>query len=137
MIAMAVMLPALIPMVFGAAFRSAVLPAEITLFASLFKGAQQVLGGGAAALGSPMLGSKANLSALGITVILLYLLVPRLGIVGAALSTAAAYLVELAVVIYGLHCTHLISPLNLFRVRANDIIPERRWMNLVRGSEPL
>jgi len=137
LVAMGAVLPALIPFVFGSAFRSAILAAEILLFASLFKGATQVLGGGAAALGNPWLGSKANLSALVITLVLLYLLLPALGIVGAAIATAAAYFVELTVVIYGLHRTHSISPLSLFRLNLNDMITERRWMSLVTGGESL
>jgi O-antigen/teichoic acid export membrane protein len=109
-----------VPLIFGGRFRPAVWPAEILLLASLFKGAEQVLGGGAGALGNPWLSSKANLTALVITGGLLYALLPTLGIMGAAIASAAAYLAELSVVLYGLHRTHSISTLSLFRVgRAN------------------
>jgi O-antigen/teichoic acid export membrane protein len=119
-VVIAVALPTIVPLVFGARFHPAVWPAEVLLLASLFKGAQQVLGGGAGALGNPWLGSKANMAALVITLGLLYALLPTLGIMGAAIATAAAYLVELSVVLYGLHRAHAISPLSLFRVgRAN------------------
>jgi O-antigen/teichoic acid export membrane protein len=120
MVVIAVALPTIMPLVFGGRFRPAVWPAEVLLLASLFKGAEQVLGGGAAALGNPWLGSKANMTALAVTLGLLGALLPTLGIMGAAIATAAAYLVELSVVLYGLHRTHAISLLSLFRVgRAN------------------
>jgi O-antigen/teichoic acid export membrane protein len=120
-LAIAVALPTILPLVFGARFRPAVWPAEILLLASLFKGAEQVLGGGAAALGNPWLGSKANMTALVFTLLLLYTLLPRFGITGAAIATAAAYFVELSVVLYGLHRTHAISPLSLFRVDRRNL----------------
>ena len=116
MVVIAVALPTIVPLVFGARFRPAVWPAEVLLLAALFKGAEQVLGGAAAALGNPWLGSKANTTAMVITVGLLYALLPNFGIMGAAIATAAAYFVELSVVISGLHRTHAISPLTLFRV---------------------
>jgi O-antigen/teichoic acid export membrane protein len=120
MLVIAAALPTIVPLIFGGRFRPAVWPAEILLLASLFKGAEQVLGGGAGALGNPWLSSKANLTALVITGGLLYALLPTLGIMGAAIASAAAYLAELSVVLYGLHRTHSISTLSLFRVgRAN------------------
>jgi len=120
-VVIAVALPTIVPLVFGGRFRPAVWPAEVLLLASLFKGAEQVLGGGAGALGNPWLGSKANLAALVITVGLLYALLPALGIMGAAIATAAAYLVELSVVLYGLHRAHAISPISLFRVSRTNM----------------
>jgi Na+-driven multidrug efflux pump len=40
---------------------------------------------------------------------------------GAAIATAAAYFVELSVVLYGLHRAHAISPLSLFRAERRDL----------------
>ncbi|MDX6404385.1 MAG: hypothetical protein QOH70_1840 [Blastocatellia bacterium] len=121
MLAMAVILPLLIPIIFGRAFSPAIWPAEVLLLASCFKGAEQVLGGGAGASGNPWLGSKASLVALVVTVGLLYALLRRIGIMGAAIATAAAYLAELTVVIYGLRRTHSISPGSLFRFNFKDL----------------
>lgn len=120
-LAIGLALPTILPLVFGARFRPAVWPAEILLLASLFKGAEQVLGGGAGALGNPWLGSKASLTALVFTLVLLYILLPKFGIMGAAIATAAAYFVELSVVLYGLHRAHAISPLSLFRAQRRDL----------------
>ena len=120
--AIAVLLPAAIPVVFGASFRGAIWPAEVLLLGSFFIGAKEVLGGGAQALGNPWLGSKAQVIALVVTVTLLYLLLPRLGIMGAAIATAAAYWTQLAVVAHGLRQAHGISLRQLFRFRIADLI---------------
>src|SRR6266516_2274579 len=122
-LAIGVLLPFAIPLVFGPGFKPSVWPAEVLLLASFFMGAKQVLGGGAQALGNPWLISKGNLTALVITVVLLYALLPVIGLMGAAIATAAAYLAELTVVIYGLRRTHSISPGSLFRFKLDDLNP--------------
>jgi O-antigen/teichoic acid export membrane protein len=109
-------LPIVIPFIFGASFRSSVLPAEILLLASTFMGAKNVLSSGALALGDPWLMSKANMIALPVTLGFLLVLLPVWGLTGAAAASAAAYLAELAVVIYGLKRRHSISAAGLFRV---------------------
>lgn len=119
--AIGVGLPVAIPIVFGAGFRDSIWPAEVLLLGSCVVGAKQVLAGGAQALGNPWLGSKAQLYTLGITVLLLYLLLPSMGIMGAAIATTLAYSAELAIVIYGLRRTHSISPMSLFRINLGDL----------------
>ncbi len=114
-------LPAVIPIVFGAEFKDSIWPAEVLLLGSCIVGAKQVLAGGAQALGDPWLGGKAQLYALGLTALLLYFLLPRMGIMGAAIATTAACVAELAVVVYGLRRTHAISPGSLFRFRLRDL----------------
>jgi O-antigen/teichoic acid export membrane protein len=74
-----------------------------------------------AALGDPWLVSKASLIALPVTLLLLYLLLPSLGLIGAALASTAAYLAELVVVVFGCYRRHRISPRNLFQLRLNDM----------------
>jgi O-antigen/teichoic acid export membrane protein len=120
-LALSALLPFVVPFVFGVRFRAAVWPAEILLIGSCFLGAKQVLESGALALGDPWLVSRANLVALVVTVVLLFMLLPRLGIIGAAIATTAAYSVELAVVIFGLRRAHAISPRGLFRIRLADL----------------
>lgn len=120
-LAIAAILPVVIPFVFGVGFKPSVWPAEVLLLGSLFYGASQVLAGGAQALGNPWLGSKASLVALITTITLLYVLLPALGIMGAAIATTAAYATALGVVIYGLKRTHAISPLGLFRFNLGDL----------------
>jgi O-antigen/teichoic acid export membrane protein len=136
--AIGALLPIAIPLVFGLSFRDAIWPAEVLLAGTFFLGAQTVLAGGAQALGNPWLGSKANVGALAVTLALLYLLLPVLGIMGAAIATAAAYFTQLAIVAYGLRRSHGISVSGLFRVKSKDLSSALNIIELVRGPrEPL
>jgi O-antigen/teichoic acid export membrane protein len=128
------LLPAAIPIVFGADFRGAVWPAEVLLLGVFCIGAKDVLSGGAQALGNPWLGSKAHLIALVVTVLLLYLLLPRLGIMGAAIATAAAYGTQLVVVALGLQRAHGISLTSLFRFKTTDLLEALRLSDLVESQ---
>jgi O-antigen/teichoic acid export membrane protein len=117
----AAVLPLAIPLVFGPAFKGAIGPAEILLLGTFLIGAKEVLASGANALGDPWLSSKAQIWAVSVTVILLYLLLPALGIWGAAIASAAAYGTQLIVMVYGLRRTHEIAPAVLFRLRLADL----------------
>ena len=123
MLAMALIIPIAIPIVFGNQFKSSIIPAEILLLASFFMGAKQVLGGAADGLGSPWLGSRANLFALPVTVVLLYVMLPAFGLMGAAVTTCAAYLCELLILVFGLRRKHGIHPASLVRFRWRDFWP--------------
>ena len=114
-------IPIAIPLVFGSAFKEAVWPAEVLVVGTLFFGGQTVLAGGAQAMGNPWLSSKANLTAMVLTVLLLYFLLPTLGIMGAAIATTSAYFVQLAVVIYGLRSAHAVSLAGLFCIRSSEL----------------
>jgi O-antigen/teichoic acid export membrane protein len=120
-LALAAVLPLAIPLIYGDAFRLSLIPAEILLLGALFMGARTLLTSGVAALGDPWLVSKASLIALPVTLVLLYLLLPSLGLIGAALASTAAYFAELAVVVSGCYRRHTISPRSLFQLRLNDI----------------
>lgn len=119
--ALAAILPFGIPIIFGTEFKEAIWAAEILLVGSLLIGARDVLSGGANALGDPWLGSKAQLWAIGATVILLSVLLPLMGIVGAAIATTAANAIQLTVVVRGLRVTHAIPSAQLFRIRHSDV----------------
>ncbi|MEN3334578.1 MAG: hypothetical protein V7641_3943 [Blastocatellia bacterium] len=131
-LALAALLPVMIPLVFGANFKDAVWPAEVLLLGIFFVGAKDVLGGGAQALGNPWLGSKAQVIALVVTVGLLYLLLPRFGIMGAAIATTAAYWTQLVVVAYGLRQTHGMSLSGLFRFKTADLISTLHIFDLIK-----
>jgi O-antigen/teichoic acid export membrane protein len=120
-LALAGSLPFVIPLVFGDEFKGAVWPAEVLLWGALFIGGKDVLNGGAQAMGSPWLGSKAELVSLGVTIALLVVLLPKLGIMGAAIATVTAYATQLILIVYGLHSDHDVSPRALFRVRLGDL----------------
>jgi O-antigen/teichoic acid export membrane protein len=120
-LAIAGILPLAIPIVFGVNFSAAIWPAEILLLGALFVGAKEVLAGGAQALGNPWLGSKAQLLALLVTVGLLYVLLPSMGITGAAIATSAAYGTQLIMVLSGLQRSHGIPASKLLRIKPTDL----------------
>ena len=130
----AVLLPVAIPVVFGSAFKEAVWPGEVLLLGTLFLGGQTVLAGGAQAMGNPWLSSKANLTALIVTATLLYLLLPLLGIMGAAIATTSAYLVQLLMMIFGLRSTHGVSLSGLFRIGFKELSSALDVMGLIRDQ---
>ena len=112
------------------------LPAEVLLLGVLFIGAKEVLAGAAQALGDPWSGSQAHLWALGVTVILLYLLLPSWGIMGAAAATTTAYATQLVIVTYRLRRLHGISPADLFRIGPDDVSATlAMFVNLIRAPK--
>lgn len=120
-VAIALIIPLTLPIVFGVNFKGAIWPAEILLLGGFLIGAKEVLAGGAQALGNPWLGSKAQLMALIVTVGLLYVLLPSMGITGAAIATSAAYGTQLLIVLFGLHRTHAIPASKLFSIKSADL----------------
>jgi len=101
--ALALVLPFLIPMVYGRDFRATVPTAEILVLAGVVLGAAVVLGAGGQALGDPWIASKAQICAVPVTIGLLLFLLPRFGILGAGLASLAAYTAQLIIVVLGLH----------------------------------
>ena len=84
--------PWILPLLFGQAYRSAVVPALVLLAAGVFLGGNYVLSDGVRGLGAPLVASYAEMLAAGITIVGLLVLLPVLGILGAALVSLAAYL---------------------------------------------
>jgi O-antigen/teichoic acid export membrane protein len=115
-VALAAILPLAIPIVFGPAFAVAVRPAEVLLLATFLVGAKDVLGGAAQAFGMPWLSSRAELIALGVTVLAMPVLLIRFGIMGAAIASALAYGTELVLLVRGLHRRFRVPPRDLFLV---------------------
>jgi O-antigen/teichoic acid export membrane protein len=136
-LAVASVLPVAIPIVFGVSFKAAIWPAEVLLVGMFLYGAREVLAGGAQALGDPWLGSKAHLGALVVTILLLYLLLPTMGIMGAAIATSAACATQLLIVVAGLRKGHGISATNLFRIRAGDFGSALSVFDVFRKREDL
>jgi O-antigen/teichoic acid export membrane protein len=112
-VALAAAFPFVIPRIFGSAFANSVVVAEILLVGSFCLAAKNVLAGGAQALGSPWLTSRAEILAFGVTVATLFLLVPKWGILGAAVASVAAYATQLVVLTVGLSRKHGITPWSL------------------------
>ena len=133
-LAISAVLPIGIPVVFGISFKAAIWPAEVLLLGMFLGGAREVLTGGAQALGDPWLGSKAQLGAMAVTVLLLYLLLPKMGIMGAAIATTAACATQLLIVVAGLRSSHAIPAMNLFRIRAGDLGSAFRIFDVFRAK---
>jgi O-antigen/teichoic acid export membrane protein len=120
-IAIGAILPFTIPLVFGVNFIAATLPALILLVGAIAVGAKDVLTGGSQGLGNPWLSSRIDLITFCITGVLLFLLLPRFGIIGAALITTSVYLVQLVLIVINLNRSHNITPLSLFRLNLADM----------------
>ena len=90
-LALGIACPWLLPLIFGTAYQNAVVPALILLPAAVFLGCNYVLSDGVRGLGAPLVASYAEMLAAGITIVGLFILLPALGIVGAALVSLLAY----------------------------------------------
>jgi len=99
---LALVMPWLVPLIYGQDFNVAVPATEILLAAGVVLGAAVVLGAGGQALGDPWVSSRAQIFAVPVTISLLMLMLPILGIVGAALASLGAYTGQLVFVIIGL-----------------------------------
>lgn len=119
-LSIALILPMIIPVAFGKQFIDSIFPAEILLFGTFLLGAKEVLVSGAQALGDPWLGSQAQLVALIVTIVALSLLLPSLGIVGAAIASAVAYMTQLIVVVVGLQRKQSLKAVTLFYLSRYD-----------------
>lgn len=87
----------ILPLVYGHTFAPSVLPARIIIVGLAAEGVAGVITAFLYGAGRPGLNSLGLAVGLGLTVLLDLLLIPRLGAVGAALASAAAYLSTTAV----------------------------------------
>jgi len=101
--ALYVICPWLIPFAFGPSFAPAVTACRILLPGSVALGLSQVLSNGARALNHPTLPSYAEGFAAVVTVLSLYLLLPRYGFVGAAIASTLAYVSSLVLSLIVFH----------------------------------
>jgi O-antigen/teichoic acid export membrane protein len=88
-----------LPIVYGAAFHSAIAPAHILLVGLAFDGAGGVVSAFLYGNGRPGLNSLAMGTGVVVTVALDALLIPRVGAVGAAIASSTAYLTTTAVLL--------------------------------------
>jgi O-antigen/teichoic acid export membrane protein len=102
---LAVTSPVLIPLLYGSAFRPAIVPTVILLVGSIPWGGQIVARQCCNALGHPSFASFGELVGLAITVTGLLIFVPLFGILGAAAVSLAAYTVRFSVTLVLLHRT--------------------------------
>jgi O-antigen/teichoic acid export membrane protein len=97
--ALFVLVPWLIPFAFGASFKGSVLACRILLPGAVVLGLNRLLYDGARSMNHPALPSYAEGVAMILTGGGLYLLLPRLGFLGAAIASTAAYTASFALMI--------------------------------------
>lgn len=101
-VGLAAITPVLFPMLFGRAFTSAVPAALILIGAGMVLSMNTVFGEILRGLGEPRWPLLSQLAALPVTVVLLLVLLPRWSLVGAGLSSVAAYLTAAVVCLVGI-----------------------------------
>lgn len=89
---LAILSPLVLPSLYGAAFAAAVIPACILLIGLAGEGLAAVAVGYLYGQGRPGLASAATAAGVGVTVVLDLLLIPRMGVTGAAIASTAAYI---------------------------------------------
>ena len=94
--------PFVLPLLFGAKFKPAVLPAIILLFGTVLLGCNYVISDGLRGLGRPLWPSIAEAIGVVVTLAGLMLFLRQFGIVGAAVVSVAAYMSVLFVLSLGL-----------------------------------
>ncbi len=115
---LAIALPIVIPLLYGSEFQASILTAEVLVFASVFYDARVVLAGGAEALNNPWLVSRCEFAASILTIVLLFLLLPIMGIMGAALTSLIAYACSMFLLVRGLQRENNLDSSKLFGLRS-------------------
>jgi O-antigen/teichoic acid export membrane protein len=105
--------PWLIPGAFGASFAPAVTACRILLPGSVALGLNQVLFNGARALDHPALPSFTEGFAVAVTGVSLYVLLPRFGLLGAAMASTLAYVSSLVFMLVLCRSRMQLGPLRL------------------------
>jgi O-antigen/teichoic acid export membrane protein len=91
--------PVLLPLLYGPEFQAALGAAMILLIASGFYSFKLILSGGLRGLGYPEATAYAEILSLAATAVLLFVLLPPLGILGAAIASMLAYLLAVVVLL--------------------------------------
>lgn len=113
--------PIAFPLLFGADFAGALPVALVLLVASAFFGLRTVMNNGLRGLGYPEGTAIAEIASLFVTVSLLIALLPRMGIMGAAIASLAAYACACLLQLGFVRSKTALSPVTLLRVQREDI----------------
>jgi O-antigen/teichoic acid export membrane protein len=118
---------AIVPLVYGPAFSASVEPLLILLPGIVALAPAKVLASYVAGVGRPALNLVVSLVSLAVTLVLDLLLIPTIGIAGAAIASTAAYLVGAVMTVAVFR--------RLTRVRARDILlPTVEDLRQLRGA---
>lgn len=119
--ALGTLVPILIDRFFGPAFMPATIIARLLLLASVVLGTNLVIGAGLRALGMPLGAGAAETVAAVVTVASLLVLLPTIGLAGAALASLLAYLTSTIVMLWTLQVRAGIAWTDLLVPRASDV----------------
>jgi O-antigen/teichoic acid export membrane protein len=112
----------LIPLLYGADFRAAVLPAQIIAIGLALDGLGGVITGYLYGVGRPGLNSWAMGVGLAVTIGLDLALIPSHGAIGAAIASAAAYLISTAALVW-------------FYLRSTRTLPRPAWTTTLTEAD--
>jgi len=130
-IAMALLCPWLVPLIFGARFSPSVAVIWWILPGTIAFASGKVMAADLAARGKPKYGSMFSFVALGVTVALDLALIPRMGINGAALASSVAYLADTLLLAAALKYELKVTWKSLFIPSAVDFeLYSRAWRRL-------
>lgn len=119
--ALFVVVPVLIELFFGSAFAPATDAARLLLVAGVVLSTNVALGGGLRGLGSPLAPGLAEGLATAVTVVALAVLLPALGLLGAALASLLAYGSSLVCMVAFLRYRLGVSVIDLLMPRWSDV----------------
>jgi O-antigen/teichoic acid export membrane protein len=106
-----ILAPAVVPTLFGKGYRDAVVALWLLAPGTVFLALERVLGDLLQGRGQPLLRSIGEGGGAVITVVLLFALIPRFGIRGAAITSSIAYAATFFFLLWGLRRTRLRAPL--------------------------
>jgi len=127
-LALVVLTPVLIRAFFGAAFAPATVIAQLCIIAAMARALGSVLAHGLSAFNKPLVPSAAEGIAVLVTIAGLAVLLPRMGLVGAAITSLMAYGASTACMVWFLTCRLEIALPELIWPRRTDIGPWARCL---------
>lgn len=92
--------PWALPLIFGPNFEGAIIPATILIIGGVITGVNQVLGEGLKGMGRPSLVLWSELMGLLITAPIMFILLPKFGIIGASVSSMISAIITLIVMLF-------------------------------------
>jgi O-antigen/teichoic acid export membrane protein len=123
-----VVFPHLLPFIYGREFQPSVFPGRILLLAVVFASMRDILAYSHRALNNPLVAAKSEVYGLITTGISLLILLPALGIVGAAFASAIAYATSAFYNIYMMKKLYAVEPFSLF-------IPDRCKKSILKKND--
>lgn len=130
---LALVAPQVVVWLFGPSYAGAGWPARILIVGGVFFGANYVLSDSLRGLNAPLGPALAEWIGLVVTGVGLYLLLPRFGILGAALTSLLSYLAVLLVLLWVLWRRFGLAPWALARVSPEETARLGRALGVLRG----